>query len=64
MIETLVGRVLAPFAYRYMPPAMTSPTSGQVVMLMVVPPHILNILLSAREENLGPSIVTIVPDSW
>ncbi len=30
---------------------------------MTSPPSILNMLLSAREENRGPSMVTMVPES-
>ena len=43
---------------------MIRQTSGQVVMLIVEPPHCLNILLSAKEENRGPSTDTIVPALW
>ena len=40
---------------------IAKPTSGTVVMLMTSHPHDRNALLSARLENLGPSMVTIVP---
>ena len=40
---------------------MISQTSGTVVILMQCAPHECHSLLSALDENRGPSIVRIVP---
>ena len=46
-----------------MPNSLASTTSGQVVMFNTSAPQALNMKLSALEENLGPSMVNIVPVS-
>ena len=48
--------------YLYVVP-LAKTTSGQVVMLKTWAFQDWNILLSAKDENLGPSTVTIVPVS-
>ena len=47
---------------KYAPSSLAKTTSGTVVILITSAFQERNMKLSARDENLGPSIVTTVPE--